>query len=280
MEHDPSYEVLAEIVRQSASIWHAADPYWMGEMLAGATLLEVPAGITYFSPSDLVISVRGGTRLSELQDQCRAEGLRVALGDTPFSSEDPILGEAIGLALPHLQEAQYGTWREWILGMTVVLGDGTVAKSGCRAVKSVAGYDAHKLFVGARGAFGVIAEVNLRLFPIGGQPPAAARSSRPETCWIGRTLQSEFARMRQECRDRLLCEDPATATLWGSGEPPDWPKEGWLMTSPSTTGSEDPCYEVGTRAGRPCFGDPWLRRAKNLLDPQGKLNPGQLEALP
>ena len=56
--------------------------------------------------------------------------------------------------------------RDLIIGMTMVLADGTIAKSGGKVVKNVAGYDIHKLMTGSFGTLGVITEVNFRLHPL------------------------------------------------------------------------------------------------------------------
>jgi glycolate oxidase FAD binding subunit len=61
---------------------------------------------------------------------------------------------------------RYGGLRDLIIGMTIVLADGTIAKTGGKVVKNVAGYDLHKLMTGGFGTLGVIAEVNFRLHPV------------------------------------------------------------------------------------------------------------------
>ncbi len=65
---------------------------------------------------------------------------------------------------------RYGTVRDLIIGITVVLADGTVARAGGKVVKNVAGYDLAKLFCGSLGTLGMVAEVIFRLHPV----PAAA----------------------------------------------------------------------------------------------------------
>jgi glycolate oxidase FAD binding subunit len=95
---------------------------------------------------------------------------------------------------------RYGAPRDLVLGMTVVLSDGTVAKSGGRVIKNVAGYDIGKLFCGSYGTLGLILQVALRLHPL---PPdtatAVARSDDPDA--LARAA-SELAHSSLE-KDRL-----------------------------------------------------------------------------
>src|SRR5439155_26346249 len=60
----------------------------------------------------------------------------------------------------------YGSPRDWALGMRVAVADGRLVKSGGKVVKYVAGYEAHKLHIGALGTLGVIVEVTLKVFPL------------------------------------------------------------------------------------------------------------------
>ena len=61
---------------------------------------------------------------------------------------------------------RYGGVRDLVVGMNVVLSDGTIAKSGGKVIKNVAGYDVAKLFAGSFGTLGLIASVSVRLHPL------------------------------------------------------------------------------------------------------------------
>lgn len=120
-------------------------------------------GIVDWTPEDQVVVVRAGTLLHQLQTELASKGQCL-----PIASEgvQPSLGGAISANFPHSMQSDYGSWRDWILGMTVILADGSVRNCGSRAVKNVAGYDVQKLFVGARGTLAVVADVVLRTYPI------------------------------------------------------------------------------------------------------------------
>jgi glycolate oxidase FAD binding subunit len=126
----------------------------------GSDLLE-------YEPGDLTCIVEAGMRLSALQERLGRERQMLAL-DPPG---DPTIGECLAGALSGPRRHRYGAPRDLVLGMTVRLADGTVASSGGKVVKNVAGYDLGKLFCGARGAFGEILRAALRLHP---KAPAAA----------------------------------------------------------------------------------------------------------
>src|SRR5205085_5892834 len=102
-----------------------------------------------------------GVHLSELQALLEPHGQMLAL-DPPG---DPTIGACIAGDLSGPRAHRYGTVRDLVIGVTVVLADGTVASSGGKVVKNVAGYDLGKLFCGSEGRFGVIARVALRLHP-------------------------------------------------------------------------------------------------------------------
>ncbi|MBI4172334.1 MAG: FAD-binding oxidoreductase [Actinobacteria bacterium] len=117
---------------------------------------------------DLTATVEAGIRLSALAARLAEAGQRLSL-DPPG---DPTIGACIAADLSGPRRHRYGTMRDLVLGVTVVLADGTIANAGGKVVKNVAGYDLGKLLCGSRGTLALIVRVSLRLHPI----PAAART--------------------------------------------------------------------------------------------------------
>jgi glycolate oxidase FAD binding subunit len=118
-------------------------------------LLEHEAG-------DLTVTVEAGIRLSALNEALAEHGQMLAL-DPPG---DPTIGAAIAGDLFGPRAYRYGRMRDLLLGVTVALADGTLANSGGKVVKNVAGYDLAKLFCGSHGRLGLIARASLRLHPV------------------------------------------------------------------------------------------------------------------
>ncbi len=117
---------------------------------------------------DLTAIVEAGVRVRDLNEQLEAHGQMLAL-DPP---DNPTIGACIAANLSGPRRHRYGTARDLVIGVTVVLADGTIASSGGKVVKNVAGYDLGKLFCGSEGRLGLIARVGLRLHP----RPEAART--------------------------------------------------------------------------------------------------------
>jgi glycolate oxidase FAD binding subunit len=106
--------------------------------------------------------VEGDLRLSALNEQLDARGQRFSL-DPP---DDPTIAECLLADLSGPLSHRFGTMRDLVIGVTVVLPDGTRASSGGKVVKNVAGYDLGKLFCGSRGHFGRVERLALRLHPL------------------------------------------------------------------------------------------------------------------
>ena len=115
---------------------------------------------------DLTCTVEAGIRLSALQAELAPAGQRLSL-DPPG---DPTIGACLALGLSGPLRHRFGAPRDIVLGVTLVLADGTVANAGGTVVKNVAGYDLGKLVCGSQGRLAFIGRVSLRLHPV----PAAA----------------------------------------------------------------------------------------------------------
>jgi glycolate oxidase FAD binding subunit len=116
---------------------------------------------------DLVTRVEAGVRLADLQQALAPAGQLLGL-DPP--EPGATVGGVVAADASGPRRLRYGTVRDLIIGITVVLADGTVARAGGKVVKNVAGYDLAKLFCGSFGTLGLIAEAIFRLHP---RPEAA-----------------------------------------------------------------------------------------------------------
>lgn len=112
---------------------------------------------------DQIVKVRAGIRLEDLQEGVSEADQMLAI-DPP--EEGATIGGIVAANASGPRRLQYGTIRDLIIGITVVLSDGTVAKAGGKVVKNVAGYDLSKLFTGSLGTLGLIAEATFRLHPV------------------------------------------------------------------------------------------------------------------
>ena len=126
------------------------------------------ARVVEHAHGDLTVTVEAGVRLSALQAELAKAGQRLSL-DPPG---DPTLGALVATNAAGPLRHRYGSPRDLLLGVTVVLADGTVASSGGVVVKNVAGYDLGKLLCGSRGRLGLLARLSLRLHPA----PVASRT--------------------------------------------------------------------------------------------------------
>ncbi len=129
-----------------------------------------------YEPANLTITVEAGMTLAALQNVLREHGQFLPL-DPPYA-ERATLGGIIASNASGPLRMRYGTMRDWLIGVTVVMADGRVVRGGGKVVKNVAGYDLPKLFIGSLGTLGVIAETTFKLSPL---PP------------FSRTLVAQFA---------------------------------------------------------------------------------------
>jgi glycolate oxidase FAD binding subunit len=138
---------------------------WAGEAEA-ALIVETAgmAGVREHPWQDLTSTVGAGTRWAEMQRVLAAHGQFVALD--PLWPEWATVGGVLAANDSGALRGRYGSARDLVIGMTLVLADGTIARTGGKVVKNVAGYDLHKLMLGAFGTLALITEVTFRLHPL------------------------------------------------------------------------------------------------------------------
>ncbi len=138
----------------------------MGRPAATATGILSTAGLNAIvedAPADLTIAAQGGVTLRTLAQTLAPHGTHVPF-DAPVASE-ATLGGTLAAGWLGPRRHLYGRPRDLVIGSTIVLADGTLARAGGMVVKNVAGYDMSRLYVGSFGTLGVLAQVNLKTLP-------------------------------------------------------------------------------------------------------------------
>ncbi|MBB2886848.1 MULTISPECIES: glycolate oxidase subunit GlcE [Pseudomonas] len=138
---------------------------FLGREVAGEVLdTRAHCGIVSYDPTELVISVRAGTPLSELFAALDAAGQMLPC-EPPSFGEGATVGGMIAAGLSGPRRPWAGSVRDFVLGTRVISGLGTHLRFGGEVMKNVAGYDLSRLMVGSYGCLGVLTEVSLKVLP-------------------------------------------------------------------------------------------------------------------
>ena len=164
-------EEVSKIVQVCARHRVPVVAYGTGTSLEGAVIPEfggVVIDLVNFdqvlqvNAEDLDVTVQARVTRKQLNDYIRDQGLFFPIDP----GADASLGGMAATRASGTNAVRYGTMRENVLGLTVVLADGRIIRTSRRARKSAAGYDLTRLFVGSEGTLGIITEVTLRLYGI------------------------------------------------------------------------------------------------------------------
>ena len=143
-----------------------------GESLQGE-LLDVSGyrGITSYEPSELVVTVRAGTPLAELEATLAEQGQCLAFEPPGFSSAKGQPGTAtcggmVAAGLSGPSRASVGSVRDFVLGVKLINGRSELLTFGGQVIKNVAGYDVSRVMAGAMGTLGFMTEISLKVLPV------------------------------------------------------------------------------------------------------------------
>jgi glycolate oxidase FAD binding subunit len=207
---DAALAALAERIRAAAAqgtplrIRGGGTKDFLGERLQGE-LLETGAlrGILNYEPSELVVTVRAGTPLAELEQLLAGAGQSLPF-EPPHFGPGATVGGVVAAGLSGPARASVGAVRDYVLGLALVNGRGEPMVFGGQVMKNVAGYDVSRLMAGAMGTLGLITEVSLKVLPV---PPGEAtlrfemgqqHALRQLNAWGGQPLPLNASRWVQD----------------------------------------------------------------------------------
>ncbi|MFN2490578.1 MAG: FAD-binding oxidoreductase [Actinomycetota bacterium] len=175
VEHPSSPTEAAAVVRLAEAEERCVRPTGGGTKLGWGTPaqrvgVEVSTArldrIVEHNAPDLTAVLEAGVPLQAAQEAFSEHGQMLAL-DPPLGADDAAtVGGVVATGDSGPLRHRYGAPRDLVVGMTVALADGTIARSGGKVIKNVAGYDLAKLFAGSLGTLGLIVEVVMRLHPL------------------------------------------------------------------------------------------------------------------
>jgi glycolate oxidase FAD binding subunit len=136
-------------------------------------------GVIDYAPDELMIRVRAGTPLSEI-NQLLAENNQFLAFEPPEFTPKTTIGGVIASGLSGPRRPYSGSVMDYVLGVTLITGSGDVLSFGGQVMKNVAGYDVSRLVTGAMGTLGVILDVSLKVLPAPELERTVVRSARVE----------------------------------------------------------------------------------------------------
>ncbi len=171
-----------------------------GNLLPASRLVVVStagmANMAEYSPDDMVVTAGAGMTLANIQNELARHGQFLPID--PPRQESATLGGIVATDAAGLWRPAYGTPRDRLLGVRVVLSNGSVVRGGGKVVKNVAGYDLCKLFAGSWGTLGIITEVTFKTNPL---PPVRAHVCF--ICFNGKGIAESVAAALEVHRARL-----------------------------------------------------------------------------
>lgn len=150
-------------------------------------------GIIEYDPAELVIVVRAGSRLSEVQSALAEKGQMLGF-EPPFAEQGATMGGVVASGLCGSCRPYKGAVRDYILGTKLINGQAQLLQFGGKVMKNVAGFDLFRPMAGAMGTLGLLVEVSLRVIPVPEQvlslkfPCASRTDAITYLCSLGQSL--------------------------------------------------------------------------------------------
>jgi glycolate oxidase FAD binding subunit len=178
--------------------------FYGGPLRGEVVDMSAYSGIVAYEPRELVLTVRAGTPLAQVEATLAAERQLLPFEPPHFAGGAATIGGTVAAGLSGPRRAYAGAVRDFVLGARIVNGKGEDLSFGGRVIKNVAGYDVSRLMAGALGTLGAITEISFKVLPrpstevtLGFQVDEA-EATRRVNAWAGQPL-------------------PVTATAWFAG---------------------------------------------------------------
>ena len=226
---DSAVAVLQDRVRKAAqdgealAITGGGTKSFLGQVSRGTPCsVRAVQGVVRYEPTELVVTVRAGTRLTDLESTLAQSGQMLPF-EPPAFGEGATIGGTIACGLSGPCRPYRGAARDFVLGVRCINGKGEALRFGGEVIKNVAGYDVSRLMAGAMGTLGILTEISLKVLP----RPACSQTrtyEMPEepaselmTSFLGRSLPvSAAAYLDGVLRVRLSGSEAAVSTAAGA----------------------------------------------------------------
>lgn len=172
---DAVIQSLIERVKQAASLKSPlsiqggnSKLFYGGDIVGDALDVRAYHGIIDYEPKELVLTVRSGTGLAEIEKTMVARHQMLPF-EPPYFAEGATIGGTVACGFSGPRRPYTGAVRDFVLGARIINGKGEDLRFGGRVIKNVAGYDVSRLMTGAMGTLGVLLDLSFKVLP---KPPA------------------------------------------------------------------------------------------------------------
>jgi len=223
------------IVGGNTKAFYGNAPDANDERICDTLAMRAYCGVIDYQPSELVVTVRAGTPLTELQALLAQEGQMLAFEPPHFGPDAgaaATVGGCIASGLAGPRRVAAGGVRDFVLGVRLLDAEGRVLRFGGEVMKNVAGYDVSRLMAGSLGIFGVLLDVSLKVVP----QPLCERTLRLAAD-EGQAL-ALFAHWRAQPL-------PITASAWLASDSDSEHGHIWLRVSGSAPAVAAACAQIG-----------------------------------